>query len=79
MKYREIVFLQGEGADEALNILEEKGEKKALDFLLEFDYGEGEITERAPWGSADILYKRKNYVMSYNNRIGYVGLTEIIK
>jgi hypothetical protein len=80
MKYREIVFIQGEEANEPLDILNNEGEEKAMEYLQQWDYGnENLITEHEqPFGTTDILYKKDNYIMSYN-KVGYVGLVEVIK
>jgi hypothetical protein len=84
MKYSNIIFLQGDEADEVINILNKKGEQKAFDQLQEWNYGESPIEENnsegyTPWGSRDHLYKVENYVMSYNLGIPYIGLTEVIE
>lgn len=44
-KFQEIVFIQGEEAEEPLNILDSEGESAALQYLAQWDYGEndGEI------------------------------------
>lgn len=75
-KYYEIVFMQGDDAKEALDILEKKGEKAALQYLKDWDYGK-EMEHTAiekPWGNDDELYEEDDYVMSYNTRLGYIGL-----
>jgi hypothetical protein len=38
-KYYEIVFMQGEEAEEPLKILEDKGESAAIEYLKDWDYG----------------------------------------
>lgn len=80
MKYKEIVFLQGEEAYEPLNIIDEEGEGEAiLNYLLQWNYGEAEEkeTHTRPWGTDDTLIKHGNYVISYNDRLNYIGLIEI--
>ena len=82
MKYSNIIFLQGEEANEVINILEKQGEQKAFDYLQQWNYGESPIETNnnqdfTPWGTNDRLYKIDNYVMSYNLGIPYIGLTEI--
>lgn len=87
MKYTNIVFMQGEDANETLNILEELGEEATYNHLQQWNYGDAPIEENnskyfTPWGESDTLYEVKrnglHYVMSYNTRIGYIGLTEIM-
>ena len=80
MKYKEIVFIQGEEAYEPLNIIEEEGEgQEILDYLLQWDFGEAEEQEThiKPWGTDDALFRTGNYVISYNNSLNYIGLIEI--
>jgi len=83
MEYSNIVFLQDSEAKAALDILSEQGEKATFDHLqYEYNYGGGEIQINnsegfTPWGTDDRLYKEGNYVMAYNLRIGYIGLTQI--
>ena len=78
-KYESIVFMQGEEADEPLKILEEQGEEAALEFLKQWDYGEGgETYNENPAGDDDDEYRSGNYIMSYNTRIGTIGLCQVL-
>jgi len=78
--YESIVFMQGEEADEVLDILEEQGEEAAMDFLMQWDMGEGgEEYDTPPWGEADKLYEKGDYVMSYNTGLPAFGLTRIVE
>lgn len=75
-KYYEIVFLQGDEAEEPLKILRDDGEKAALKYLTDWDYGkemEHSPVEQ-PWGDDDDIYEDEDYVMSYNQKLGYIGL-----
>ena len=49
-KFQEIVFIQGEEAEEPLNLLDNEGESAALQYLAQWDYGEndGEIYDEIP-------------------------------
>jgi hypothetical protein len=79
MKYRTIVFLQGEEADEYLHILDTDGEEKTITALYEFDYiGEGDTSDEPPWGDGDDTYTSGPYVLAYNTRLGYISLTELM-
>jgi hypothetical protein len=79
MKYKEVVFLQGEEATEVLEILEEEGENAAFQHLLQWDYGESSITEGDfPFGSTDKLFYKAHFIMCYNNKVGYIGLIEVV-
>ena len=79
-KYLEIVFIQNEEAETPLKILEEQGENAAMNYLRQWDYGDdnGEIYDRNPGGSGDSVYRKGNYVMTYNTSLGYIGLCKII-
>jgi hypothetical protein len=80
-KYYEIVFMQGEEADEPLKILEDKGEAKVIDYLSDWDYGaEMEHTKiEAPWGPDDDTFEKDDYILSYNTKLGYIGLVRKAK
>lgn len=80
-KYYEIVFLQGEEAIEPLHILDDKGEDAAVEYLSQWDYG-GEMEhspEEQPWGEDDETFEKDDYVMSWNSRLGYIGLVRKVK
>jgi hypothetical protein len=79
--YQEVVFMQGEEAREPLKVLEDQGEQAALEYLKQWDAGEGgEESEEAPWGTSDTVYwneerhRDEDYVMSYNKGLEYIGL-----
>lgn len=78
MKYQHIVFLQENEAEEAIATLEEEGAEAAFEYLLQWDYGEGEETDTPPWGTKDHLYRyfdgEFEYVMSVNFVLPYIGL-----
>ena len=80
-KYYEIVFLQGDEAKEPLQILDDKGEAKAIDYLSDWDYGaEMEHTKiEAPWGPDDDNFEKDDYILSYNTKLGYIGLVRKAK
>ena len=80
MQYRSIVFVQGDEAKHPLDLLGDDHDK-ALDYLLQWDYGDGEIYNVPPWGKSDtILYQcQEKYVISYNRHLDYISLTEIIR
>lgn len=78
MKYQHIVFMQENEAEEAIATLEEEGAEAAFEYLLQWDYGEGEETDTPPWGTKDHLYRyfdgEFEYVMSVNFVLPYIGL-----
>lgn len=74
-RYEDVVFLQGEEADEALAILDEEGEEAALEYLKQWHYpGEHDARASVGTGSSDDTYEDDGYTMSWNKRIGYIGL-----
>lgn len=77
--YTRIVFMQGEEADEALDILREDGEDAAIDYLAEWDYGDaGEDFDEPSSGTDDDVHETDDgYRLSYNTRLGYIGLERI--
>ena len=80
MQYETIIFLQNDEADEALDILKEKGSIFALEYLRRWDYGDsGDWSERTPWGAGDDLYRIGAYVINARPSMGYIGLTKFHK
>jgi len=77
--FQEIVFLQAYEAYEVLDILDKDGEEKALKYLIQWDHGEGEYIKNTGIGKDDTIYKKGNYIMSYNIRLGYIGLISKIE
>lgn len=83
MQYRSIVFMQGSEAVPYIETLNENGAHRAMDELFAYDHGEGEITDYEPWGASDDLYEWTNsdcqkFVLSCNQDIDYISLTEVI-
>lgn len=77
-QYVEIAFFQGDDAEEPLAILEERGEQACLDYCADWDYGDSAYaSDTPPWGTDDDLYRDGDYILSYNARIGYVGLCRV--
>lgn len=79
-QYQRIVFMQGEEAEEALRILDEAGEEQAMDYLAQWDNGDGggEVTDEPASGDDDDVCEAGGYRMSYNTRLGYIGLELIL-
>lgn len=83
-KFWTIVFMQGDEANEPLQILEDSGEDSAIEYLSQWDFG-GESehcmsgSETEPWGSSDYVYEANGYILSYNTHFGYIGLTREVK
>jgi hypothetical protein len=76
--FSQIVFLQGSEAEEPLEILNNQGEQAALEYLKQWDMGDSyETTTGSGAGRSDSQYQEGNYLMSWNDRIGYIGLERI--
>ena len=77
--YQMVVFMQGEDASEAMEILNTKGESNAIDYLAQWGCGEGEINHFSAKGTHDSQYISKdNFVLTWNNALGYIGLERIV-
>jgi hypothetical protein len=82
--FQSIVFMQGDDAVEAMEILDENGPDALLDYLLQWDTDEPAKVSRYPfWGTSDRLITRKEkdsyLVLSYNLRQTYCGLCRFKK
>lgn len=78
-KYANIVFMQGSEADEPLDILNNDGPEALLAYLQQWDYGEYyDVSDEPSAGSGDRTIEMGEYIISYNSRIGYIGLEKII-
>jgi len=78
MAYQQIVFAQGDDAVEPLEILN-NGEDAAIEYLSQWDCGEGEISEKPSSGNSDYVIEKDGYRLTYNLRLGYIGLERIIQ
>lgn len=78
MKYQRIVFAQGDDAIEPLQILDNHGIQAVVDYLRQWDEQEGEISELPSSGTSDYVYEIDGFRLSYNLRMGYIGLERII-
>ena len=87
MLYRNLFFTQdSELFGELEQIMAEHGTRKMLDYLEDAGALDEPIDERTepPWGTSDELTEGPLYaggntlVTSYNPRLGYLGVTEVI-
>lgn len=77
--YQRIVFMQGEEADEPLRILDEQGEEAAIEFLAQWDMEPGEEFSEPASGDSDDVYETDDgFRLSYNTRLGYIGLERVV-
>jgi hypothetical protein len=74
-KYEDVVFIQGEEAQEPLDILDNEGPDAALEYLKQWhDPGHHMGREDLGHGTSDETYEKDGYIMSWNSRLGYIGL-----
>jgi hypothetical protein len=74
-KYEDVVFMQGQEADEPLSILEKEGEDAALEYLKQWHFfgshmGSAELGQ----GGSDRTYEKDGYIMAWNTSLNYIGL-----
>lgn len=87
MKVQEIVFMQGEEANEAMLILSKEGETGLLDHLADNHYTGNVKKEDIKTilfieditYPKDTIFKCNDFVLSYNKDLGYCGLVKILK
>lgn len=80
-KYRSVVFLQGDDFQVWYDYFDANGYDDCFEYLLQWEYGEGEVYDSEPWGSLDKTYESvdgdNKYVVSYNYNLSYVSLTAV--
>lgn len=86
MKVQEVVFMQGEEANEAMLILSREGAASLLEHLADTHYGLVKDEELKDVlfvedlvSPTDSVFKSNDFVLSYNTRLGYCGLIKVIK
>ena len=79
MPYQNIVFMQGDEAIPILDMIENQSEHDTIEHLLQWDFGEGLMEEKQPWGESDKLFLHHDLVLSWNSAIPYISLTRIVK
>lgn len=74
-RYEDIVFIQGDEANEIYDILNEKGEEAALDYLKQWHLpNEHQTSDELLHGKNDRVYKKDGYIMSWSPKGLYFGL-----
>jgi hypothetical protein len=76
-KVQDVVFIQGEEAEEPLKILDDEGVEAAADYLAQWDNGEGEFID-FPAGSDDDVEEIGEYIVVWNDRLSYIGIVKKI-
>lgn len=78
-----VVFLQGEEADEVLDLISRDGTDAAIEHLAGYDYGEettqaalvnGYVYDDPPRGALDRVATKDVYTLTYNPFLGHVSL-----
>lgn len=78
-----VVFLQGEEADEVLDLIDREGTSAAIEHLQGFDYGaettdaaleNGYVYDEPPAGTLDRSAAEGDYTLTYNPAMGHVSL-----
>lgn len=78
-----VVFLQGDDADQVLNLIDRDGTDAAIEHLAGFDYGEetvqaalvnGYVYDTPPTGALDKTATRDVYTLTYSPFLGHVSL-----
>lgn len=75
--YESIVLLYGDEALAALDMVNEKGEAAAAEYLKQWhEPGEGTLVSSRddPWKPGDGVYEHGQYVLYYNPEAPYIGL-----
>jgi len=80
MEYREVVFFQGESADDYLAVLDEHGAEHCIGRLIR-DIGDGCTPDKpalepfgAPADDHHVSVDHPGYVLSWNIKLNYLGL-----
>jgi hypothetical protein len=83
MQVEQIIFMQGESEelDIALDILKTEGPDMAILHLMQWHYpGEHETAEIPAAGTDDDTHKDEHgYILTWNSRIGYIGLEYVVE
>jgi hypothetical protein len=82
-RYRLVIFLSGDDFDKWYDEFNSEGWDNGFEYLLQWEYGDGEATDSEPWGayedSMTFFDGDLEYVVSYNYNLAYVSLTEVIR
>lgn len=80
MAYQRIIFLEGENAAVALQILRQEGVQAACTYLEQWDYGDrGEQSQTVSYGNGDHVQTHGDYQIFWNTVMDYIGLERIIR
>ena len=76
MAKERIVFMQGDEANEPLSILDTDGTEATIEYLAQWHRpGEHELAQETAAGSSDdVLETDDGFILTWNVRLGYIGL-----
>lgn len=78
-----VVFLEGQDADQVLDLINHGGTDAAIEHLAGYDVGaettqaalvNGYVYDRVPAGASDRIATGKDYTLTYNHDLGHVSL-----
>lgn len=76
IRYEDVIFLQGDEAEETIGIINRDGADAGLEHLTQWHYpGEHSTRDKLPGGTNDNVISDNGYFMYWNSSIPYVGLT----
>ncbi|MBD3261449.1 MAG: hypothetical protein GF334_07175 [Candidatus Altiarchaeales archaeon] len=89
-KFGEIVFMQNpqdfsgfvskSGFGKGEKAFFESPDDEKIKYLSQWDHGDvGEVRDKPSHGSSDTVYRKGDYVLSYNPSLGYAGLERIVE
>jgi hypothetical protein len=77
-----VVFLEGQDADQVLDLINHSGTDAAVEHLAGYDVGDettqaalvnGYVYDRVPAGALDRIAMGKDYTLTYNHDLGHVS------
>lgn len=74
LRFENIVFLQGEEANEVLQMLDIIGVEQTLNYLQNLHFSNEHTIIEDPSSDNDEKYSKDGYLMTWNTRLGYIGL-----
>ena len=74
--FREIVYLQDDASVEGLEILKRDGRQSAVDYLLQFDKGDGKVRKRLMVPGHQLRVDK--YILYYDPFASHIGLMEVV-
>lgn len=77
--YQSIVFMQGEESDKVLRLLDGEGIAAAIDYLSQWDMGDGETSDKPSRGTHDNYKQVGDFLLTWNEGLGYIGLERVLE